>query len=88
MPEVQEALAAAFRLLQERKGRKQKGKKTESGPIKVNQDEKFKKADVQIKLVGCSPSPVSSPPGRGDDSHGFWFKRALPLGSQDVKCEK
>jgi len=26
-------------------------------------------------LVGCSPSPVSSPPGRGDDLARFWVQQ-------------
>ena len=35
--------------------------------IKVNQGDTLKKEEVQTELVGCSPSPLSSPPGRGGD---------------------
>jgi len=40
-PEVQEALATAFRMLQERKEAEKEGNEAELGPIKVNQGENF-----------------------------------------------
>ncbi|HSY18255.1 MAG TPA: hypothetical protein VK815_07980 [Candidatus Acidoferrales bacterium] len=62
-PEVQEALAGAFRLLQERKGAEKEGNEGESGPIKVNQGEKnSKKEEMQTELEGCSPSGRDSQP--------------------------
>ena len=53
------------------------GNKTRLKPIKVNQGDKFKKGEVQTKLVGCSPSPVSSPSGRGDGLARFWIQESL-----------
>ncbi|MDR3460169.1 MAG: hypothetical protein P4N60_22305 [Verrucomicrobiae bacterium] len=75
-PEVGEALATAFRLLQQRKA-ETKEKEAELEPIKVNQGEKFFENEVEKKgLVNCSPSPVSAPPGRGDDLARFWVQES------------
>ena len=71
-PEVQEALTTAFRLFQERKEAKTEGDNAELGPIKVNQGGKnLKNEAAQDKLAGCSPSPISAPPGRGDNLGRF-----------------
>jgi hypothetical protein len=48
--------------------------------IKVDQGEKIKKAEEQTKLVNCSPSPVSSPPGppgRGDHLARFQVQESV-----------
>ncbi|MDR3456952.1 MAG: hypothetical protein P4N60_05865 [Verrucomicrobiae bacterium] len=64
-PEVGEALATAFRMLQERKAETE-GKEAGLGPIKVNQGGKFfENEGARNGLVNCSPSPQSSPQGRG-----------------------
>jgi len=62
-PEVQEALAGAFRLLQERKGAKTGGKEAGLEPIKVNEGEINKKIEeAQTGLECCSPSWRDSQP--------------------------
>ncbi|HSY17077.1 MAG TPA: hypothetical protein VK815_02030 [Candidatus Acidoferrales bacterium] len=86
-PEVQEALAGAFRLFRERKAAAKEGDKTELESIKVNQGEKIFHEEEQTKLVGCSPSPLSSPsafaalrrdrPGRGDDLARFRVQESI-----------
>jgi hypothetical protein len=64
-PEVQEALAVAFRMFQERKGAKTEGNKAELNPIKVNQGEKqINQEQMQAGLEGCSPSWRHSQPQR------------------------
>ncbi|HSY18781.1 MAG TPA: hypothetical protein VK815_10625 [Candidatus Acidoferrales bacterium] len=87
-PEVQEALAGAFRLFRERKEATKQGDKTGLESIKVNQGKKkFKREEAQTKLEDCSPSPVSSPsafaalrrdrPGRGDDLARFLVQERI-----------
>ena len=76
-PEVGEALATAFLMLQERKQEQMEGNKTELGSIKVDQGGENKKEEAPAKLVGCSPSPVSSPPGRGDGLTRFWVQESF-----------
>ncbi|HEV2694047.1 MAG TPA: hypothetical protein VG347_14220 [Verrucomicrobiae bacterium] len=55
-PEVQEALATAFRLFKERK--ETEGKEAELKPIKDDQGGTFKKEEAQAKSVNCSPLPA------------------------------
>ncbi|HSY17049.1 MAG TPA: hypothetical protein VK815_01885 [Candidatus Acidoferrales bacterium] len=55
-PEVQEALATAFQLLQERKVAETEEKEAELEPIKVNQGEiNLKNEEMSEKLAGCPP---------------------------------
>ena len=75
-PEVGEAMETAFRLFQERKVAEAEGNKAELKPIKVNQGGKKFQEEAQTGFVGCSPSPVSSPPGRGDDLARFWVQES------------
>ena len=71
-PEVGAAMETAFRLFQERQEAEAEVNKAELNPIKVNQGDEFSEQEgVQIKLVDCSPSPVSSPPRRGTDLARF-----------------
>ena len=70
-----EALATAFRMLQERRGAEMEAV---SGGIKVNQGEiNFKKEEAQDGFVGCPPSPQSSPPGRGGDLARFGVQEGV-----------
>ena len=53
-------------------------KETELEPIKVNQGEiNLKNEQTQTKLVDCSPSPQSSPSGRGGDLARFWVQESV-----------
>jgi len=73
-PEVQEALAGAFRLLQERKGAAKEGNEAELGPIKVNQGDIFSENEAAQNETECFQADCGdepSPPRR------CWFPDSL-----------
>jgi hypothetical protein len=98
-PEVQEALAVAFRLLQERKGAKTGVKEAELGSIKVNQGEINKKdEEMPAELVGCRAAFCRGPSRTGRcsasklaGSEPDWQEASAPSGERvrtDVNLTK
>ncbi|HSY19085.1 MAG TPA: hypothetical protein VK815_12150 [Candidatus Acidoferrales bacterium] len=80
-PEVTEAFAWAFRLYKERKEARTEEKKSELGPIKVNQGGKIFHEEEQTKLASCPSASRRGPSrtGRCPASELAGQRPALPV---------